>query len=116
MKNLTDKAILVNVQISQWTARKFDNKVTSEVNKKHKTKDAGRFNKILIGVEHLKEISQIANKARTYHYDNTTPWSDSGERLLSNLNYFDYIQNISALQDEFDAVRCRLFLPIRRRR
>lgn len=103
MKNLTEKAILVNVQISQWTARKYDNKVTSEVNKKHKTTDAGRFNKLLIGTKHLQEISQIANKARVYHYENTLPWSDVGERLLPSDNYFEYIGKLAELKSEFEA-------------
>lgn len=103
MKNLTEKAILVNVQISQWTARKYDNKVTSEVNKAHKTTDAGRFNKLLIGTKHLQEIAQIANKARTFHYTNTLPWSDSGERLLPSDNYFEYIGKLSELKNEFES-------------
>jgi len=102
MKNLTEKAILVNVNISQWTARKYDNKVTSEVNKKHKTKDAGRFNKILIGAEHLKSINQIAGKIRTFHYENTLPWSDTGERLLTSMNYFKYIEELSQLKNSFE--------------
>lgn len=108
MKNLTEKAILVSVQISQWTARKYDRKITDEVNKNHNSKDAGRFNKI--AKEHLQAISQIANKARTFHYDNTLPWSDNGERLLPSENYFQYIGRLSELKNEFESTVSKFML------
>lgn len=102
MKDLTEKAILISVNISQWTARKYDNKVTREVNKKHKTKDAGRFNKILIATEHLQTINQVAGKIRTFHYANTLPWSDKGERMLPSENYLQYTSKLAQLKDEFE--------------
>jgi hypothetical protein len=104
MKNLTEKALLVNLRISQWTARKYDNKATQEVNKNHNSKDAGRFNKMLIAKEGLQEINKVVTKARTFHYDNTLPWSDNGERLLPVLNYFEYVGKIGELKSEFETV------------
>jgi hypothetical protein len=53
---LSRKATLVSVNVSQWTARRLDRKVTDEVNRQHNAaKDAGRYNKLLIEAEHLKE-------------------------------------------------------------
>ncbi len=102
MKNLTEKALLVNLTISQWTARKHDKTATQEVNTAHNSKDAGRFNKILIGKEHLQDIQAIGNRARTFHYENTLPWSDAGERLLPSENYFDYINKLAEFRNEFE--------------
>jgi hypothetical protein len=102
MKNLTEKALIVNLRISTWTARKYDRKVTDEVNQTHNATDAGRFNKILVAKESLKAIQEITTKARTFHYENTLPWGDNGERLLSTLNYLDYQRKISEIKNEFD--------------
>lgn len=67
MKNLAEKALLVTLNISQWSARKYDRKVTEEVNDTHQAKDAGRFNKLLIDKTHLDEIQKIVNEARHFH-------------------------------------------------
>lgn len=102
MKNLTEKALLVYLSISQWSAHKYDKKVTSEVNHKHNTTDAGRFNKVLIAKDHLKAIQQIASKARDFHYENTLPWSDNGDRVLPSTNYFEYVAKLRELKAEFE--------------
>lgn len=102
MKNLTEKALLVNLKISQWSARRYDAKATEEVNQNHGAKDAGRFNKLLVDKKHLQPIEKAANAARTYHYENTLPWGDNGERLLASANYFEYTKGIAALKSTFD--------------
>lgn len=103
MKNLAEKALLVTLNISQWSARKYDRKVTEEVNDTHQAKDAGRFNKLLIDKTHLDEIQKIVNEARHFHYENTLPWSDLGDRLLPSKNYFEYIQKLSRYKTSFEA-------------
>lgn len=102
MTKLTENSLLVSLEINQWTARKFDKSVTDKVDKDHDTKDAGRFNKSLIAREHLEAIGKIATRARAYHYDNTLPWSDKGERLLPSTNFFAYSQEILKLKMEFE--------------
>ena len=53
---LSRKAVLVSVNISQWTARKLDREVTDEVNASHGAqKDAGRYNKLLLEKEALAD-------------------------------------------------------------
>lgn len=103
MKNLNEKCLLVNLSISQWTARKFDRKVTDEVNQNHNTSDAGRFNKLLIAKEHLEDISKLVGKVRDFHYKNTLIWSDAGERILTSKNYFEYVGQLSVFKNEFDS-------------
>lgn len=102
MKNLTEKALLINLTIRQWTARKYDRKVTDEVNHTHNTSDAGRFNKVLIAKNHLEAIGKIAGRARQFHYDNTLPWSDNGERMLPATNYMEYVSKLGELKNEFE--------------
>lgn len=102
--DLTDKALLVALSISQWSARKFDKKATDEVNNAHGATDAGRFNKALVSRDHLQEIQKIANEARTFHYENTLPWGDNGERLLPAANYFEYTRAIATLKNKFDGL------------
>lgn len=102
MKNLNEKALLVSLSISTWTARKYDRTATNEVNTHHQAQDAGRFNKLLIAKNHLDEIQKIVSEARAFHYDNTLPWSDFGERLLTAENYFEYTQAMSKLKDKFE--------------
>jgi hypothetical protein len=91
-KNLDQKAMLVRLSISQWTARKYDKKATETVEKEYKAKrgDAGRFNKVLVAQEAIKEIGKVVNAARDYHYSNTLPWADTGYRLLPVTNFDTY--------------------------
>lgn len=87
------RALLVSLSISTWTARKFDRKVTEEVNAQHAAaRDAGRYNKMLLpgDADSYKALTRLANAARADHYANTLPWSDEGWRLLPSANYMKY--------------------------
>lgn len=99
--NLDTCAMLVEFNASVWTARKLDKSTTSEVvaSKNAAAKDAARVNKhLLAGRTELDVITQAVNRARQYVYDNTAPWSDSGLRLLANVNFMKF----SARMNEFD--------------
>lgn len=98
--SLKEKVMIANLSISQWTARKYDKKVSLEIEAIHNTKEAGRFNKLLLQSNTLKEISKIVTKVRTYHYENTLPWGDNGDRILPTEKYFDYVTNIGQLKIE----------------
>lgn len=96
--------MLVSLTITQWSARKYDRKVTQEVNTNHNASDAGRFNKLLIGKDHLKEIETVIGEARRFHADNTLPWADAGDRLLPSANYFAYTGEMSKIKNKFESV------------
>lgn len=103
--NLSEKAMLVNLSISQWTARKYDRKVSSEVNAAHGAKDdAGRYNKSLIARESLKDIQRIVNQARIFHYEKTLPWFDEGARILPAAMFSEYSTAMRQLRGEFETV------------
>lgn len=103
MTQLSEKAVLVNLSISQWTARKEDKKVSREVEAQYHAHDAGRYSKVLIAQEEIQKLSSIANEARTFHYENTLPWNDDGTRILPTANYLTYTRKIQELKSKFES-------------
>lgn len=100
---LADRAMLVNVNISAWSGRKHDRKVSDEVARQHgANRDVGRYNKVLLAAEALKDVSRVARLARDAHYTDTLPWSDIGQRILPAANFFAYTQTQNAFHAEFD--------------
>jgi hypothetical protein len=99
---LSRKAVLVTVNISQWTARKLDRQITKETNARyHASEDAGRFNKLLIEAERLATLNKLVSKARTLHYKMTRPWADEGPRILPNALYSKFSDEFRVLKREF---------------
>lgn len=102
------RAMLARLSISTWTARKYDKRVSAEVNAQHSAShDAGRFNKHLFGgkaasASHAATIA-AAGAARTAHYTNTLPWSDEGWRVLPTANYFAYIETMRNARNAFES-------------
>jgi len=102
---LNEKAMLINLSISQWCARKYDKKITKETNDLHNAdNNAGRYNKQLIAKENLENIQKIVNQARVFHYENTLPWMDEGARILPASNFFEYTTKIKSFKDKFEVV------------
>lgn len=100
--NLSTRAMLVTLNISQWTAKKISKKGTEEICQKHNTNSSwAKANKTLVADEELKKIAAIANEARTYHYEMTLPWSDSGQRILPAKAFFDYTQAMHSFSNRF---------------
>lgn len=100
---LRDEAMIVRLSISQWTARKFDKRVTQKVADDYGiTPENGRYNKILIAQDAIKEVTQVVSNARTFHYDNTLPWDDAGGRILPSANFLAYSKKMREFKAEFD--------------
>lgn len=100
---LSRKAVLVAVNISQWTARKLDKQVTEETNRKYNASDdAGRYNKLLIAAEHLATMNSLVSSARALHYELTRPWADEGPRILPNVLYAKFSEKFRELKRDFD--------------
>lgn len=98
--SLKEKAMIVQLNTSHWAARKYDAKVTEEVNESHNATKSGRFNKTLIVSELLDDVNKAVGKARTYHYKVTMPWDDAGQRLLPVAEYFEYTKKMEEFQIE----------------
>ncbi len=100
---LSEKAMLVKLSISKWSARKYDRKVSREVADKYGTdQDRGRYKKVLVAHEHLQAIQKAESAARTFNYENTLPWKDDGARILPSANYLEYTGEIRGLKSEFE--------------
>jgi hypothetical protein len=101
---LSEKAILASLTIGGWSARKYDEKVTAETNRRNNAKeDAGRYNKLLIAKDSIGEINQIMGKARTASYHLTMPWLDDGARILPSALYDEYAKTMRAFRVEYEA-------------
>lgn len=100
---IQEQAMLVTLNISAWTARKFDGKVSKEVETANAATNAGRFNKLLADTRYTSPIQKAATAARSFHYENTLPWNNNGQRLLPNTNYFEYIGAINSFKQDFEA-------------
>ena len=101
--SIASSAVLVDLNISVWTARKLDRNVSKEIdNSKNTTIKAGNYNKhILAGSDQLEAISKLASEIREWHSKQTLPWSDTGTRLLPMDNFFAYKDQLSAYEAEF---------------
>jgi len=99
---INNNAVLANLSISVWTARKYDEQVSKSIESNYNASRSGRYNKILIGSEALAGIRRTVSMARTFHYQNTLPWMDNGGRLLPTANYFEYLSGMENMREEFN--------------
>lgn len=97
-------AMLVDLNISVWTGRKMDKKVSEEVDSAKGTKArAGNYHKkLLAGSTKLENIQKIVSAIRTWNYERTLPWSDGGSRLLPMKAFFDYKQTLNNFENQFN--------------
>jgi hypothetical protein len=111
--DLTTSTMLVEFNASVWTARALDKKVTDEVNHdKQASKQAGRFNKnLMAGRTELAEIQAIVGAARTFIYQWSAPWADSGSRWLPTQRLLKIDQRLCDYKAEFDE-KVEAFLQI----
>ena len=102
--NIDTCAMLVEFNASQWTARKLDKGATDEIvhTKNAQDKGAARVNKnLLAGRKELEVINKHVGVVRTFVYNNTLPWSDSGIRLLPSIRFMEFNQRMQEFEDEF---------------
>jgi len=102
--SLNTRTVLVTLNVSQWTARKFDRSVTAQANNAHGAQDdAGRYNKQLLHKDALRAIQRTVNDARTYHYNNTLDWNEStGTRILPLKKIPAYTAHMRKTRQAFD--------------
>lgn len=112
--NIDTCAMLTEFNASVWTARKLDKSATEEIvtSKNAAAKDAARVNKsLLAGRSELEDIQSMIGRARSFVYDNTLPWSDSGLRLLPTINFEKFAAKMNAFEEEF-AMMVQAFVDI----
>jgi hypothetical protein len=101
---ISNAAMLVELNISVWTANKIDKDASRKVaDDNNAAADAGHFRKNLMAGSHLrKEIADYAAGCRLWHNTRTMPWADRGPRLLPTSLFFDYKTEANARQAYFD--------------
>lgn len=103
---LSDRALLVQLNISQWTARKYDKKATLEVANTHGVNaSVGRYNKSLLPLnDYLSNVHQKAGYIRTKYYENTLPWGIEGTQMLPTSNYLNFINEFRREKSEWETL------------
>lgn len=103
--NIQKSAVLVRLSISRWAGEKTDRAVTEEVTAAKKAESkAGRFVKSLFaGNSLLKEIKQVAGKARNTNADQTLPYV-TGQYLLPISNFQHHGEVMKSYKDIFDGL------------
>lgn len=108
MSNYDDQTIhtnvmLVELRMSQWTARKQDKRVGEAVAAaNHVDQNVGNYYKSLLDPAILKSIKQIVNEARGRYYRMTLPWSDEGPRVLPSAMYFEFMEAMQGYRVKFE--------------
>jgi hypothetical protein len=102
--SLHNKALIVSLNISQWTGRKFDKTATDTVANEHgNDRESGNYTKKLLpGAKELAEVSRLANSIRTFFYENTLPWASDGARIIKSTAWLDFMKNFNVKKGQFD--------------
>ena len=102
--NLNDRALLVQLSISQWTARKFDKKATQEIaNSNNVSSSVGRYNKSLLPMNDLLDnVHKKTSLIRSKFYENTLPWGIEGTMMLPTSNYLAFMTDFRKEKSEWE--------------
>ena len=107
-KVLHDKLFLISLSINSWDGWKFDKKVSNKVNSDfHASSNAARVNKRLFPQEAIKPLVKVRNSARTFVYDETSPFTDglNGWRICGAGNVWNIVSELRTYQEQFYSER-----------
>jgi len=101
--SLANKALLVSLNISLWTARKLDKQESAAVALKHGAiEGAARVNKSLLpGAQSLRDITLLAGTIRTDYYQLTLPWAEE-LRIIKADGYLGFTQVVARHRTNWD--------------
>jgi hypothetical protein len=104
--SIASSAMLVEMSISTWTARKLDKKVSTQVDLDNgaKTKVVNANKNLMAGTGVLDTIVKYAANARAWHLSQTLPWTDNGSRLLPMSNFMNYKKQLGELETNYEAL------------
>jgi hypothetical protein len=103
--SLSERALLVTLNISQWTARKLDRRETNDVNARHGlTVEAARVNKKLLpmGMQ-LERVHQTTRIIRNDFAKRTLPWGIDGVNILKAEAYEEFVQVVNDWRTQFES-------------
>lgn len=102
--SITSSAVLVEMNISVWTANKLDKSATEKVvSDNAAVQNAAQVRKnLMAGTTLRKDIADYAAGCRLWHNTRTLPWADKGARLLSTSLFMDYKSEANVRRDTFN--------------
>ncbi|MBO6755732.1 MAG: hypothetical protein JJ902_05365 [Roseibium sp.] len=101
---LASRALIVSLTIHQWSGRRFDRKISDEVNETHgAANDASRTTKSLVPKSALAGIQKIASAIRTEFNQRSLPWLDDGQRVIAAETYVAHAAWLNSERAKFDA-------------
>lgn len=101
--NLNDRALLVQLSISKWTARKKDRKATQDIAvQNNASASVGNYHKRLVLMDSLAEVDTLVGSVRTEFYRNTLPWGIEGTQILPTSNYLGFMTDFRSRKAAFD--------------
>ena len=102
--SITSSSVLVELNISVWTANKLDRGATDNVTSNaNAVKNAAQVRKnLMAGTAARKEIADYAAACRLWHNTHTLPWADKGPRLMPTSLFLDYKQEADTRRNTFN--------------
>ena len=101
--SITSSSVLVELNISVWTANKLDKDTTTKLTAdSNATSDAAQVRKnLMAGTTLRKDIADFAALCRTWHNSQTLAWADRGARLLPTSLFMAYKTEVNARRATF---------------
>lgn len=101
--SLSNRALLVSVNIRQWDARRLDKLETEAVNTRNAAvAKAARVHKSLLpGAAELEAVQKMSGEIRSYVYKHTLPWAE-GVQILKTRGFIDFNTKLNELKSEWE--------------
>lgn len=101
---IASSAVLVELNISVWTANKLDREATDSVISTNSAgKNSAQVRKNLMAGSSLrKDIADYTAGCRLWHNTRTLSWADKGARLLPTSSFMDYKTEANVRRDTFN--------------
>ena len=85
--------MLVKVSISQFAPVKTDQKITKDVALQHNSDvTMGNYKKSIVAKSAVETYSKLTGAIRNEYMRRTLPWTNEGDRILSQLGYLDFAE------------------------
>lgn len=103
---ITSSSVLVELNMSVWSANKLDRGETDKLTADNSAvRDAAQVRKnLMAGTSMRKDIEELASAARRIHTARTLPWADRGARLLPTSLFMEYKAEMNKIRSQFYAM------------
>jgi len=110
--SISDRAVLVQLNISSWGTERLDKSQTERINVLNNADaKAGKVHKdLMCGTTLAKDIDLHVGRSRLYSNQNTMPWQDRGARLLPTSLFLSYKDEMNSRETNFETMVNR-FVP-----